>query len=153
MIEAGDLRPDAALRKTCERAKTAVAIGCYLDDARALGQLIDEELRLANLRIASDARAILTSLLGGDRQSSRNELRKLTLYAHGQGEITLDDVIACVSDASDLKLDPVVDFALPANRRRLRSSSPSAQCRHLSGADPVGGAAPGDLAAQGGAGR
>lgn len=111
VIEAGDLRPDAALRKTCERAKTAVAIGCYLDDARALGQLIDEELRIANLRIAADARAILTSLLGGDRQSSRNELRKLTLYAHGQGEITLEDVIACVSDASDLKLDPVVDFA------------------------------------------
>ena len=27
------------------------------------------------------------SLLGGDRQASRNELRKLALYAHGKGEV------------------------------------------------------------------
>jgi DNA polymerase-3 subunit delta len=121
VIEAGDLKADAALRKTCERAKNAVTIACYLDDARAIGGLIDEELRISNLRIASDARAILAALLGGDRQSSRNELRKLTLYAHGQSEITLDDVIACVSDASDLKLDPVVDYAFAGNPAQVET--------------------------------
>ena len=51
------------------------------------------------------------SLLGGDRQASRNEIRKIALYAHGQREITLDDVMAVVSDASDFKLDPIVDGA------------------------------------------
>ena len=49
--------------------------------------------------------------LGGDRQASRNELRKLALYAHGKGEIALDDVMTVVSDASELKLDPIVDGA------------------------------------------
>ena len=72
---------------------------------------MDDELRIANLRIAQDARAALMSFLGGDRQASRNELRKLTLYAHGKGEITLDDVMAVVADASELKLDPIVDGA------------------------------------------
>ena len=51
------------------------------------------------------------SLLGGDRQASRNELRKLALYAHGKGEVTLDDVMAVVADASELKIDPIVDGA------------------------------------------
>jgi DNA polymerase-3 subunit delta len=111
VIEAGDLKPESPLRKICERAKTAVAIGCYPDGERDLAKLIDDELRLSNLRITADARAILLSLLGGDRQASRNELRKLTLYAHGTGEVTLDDVIASVSDASELKLDPIVDNA------------------------------------------
>jgi DNA polymerase-3 subunit delta len=111
VIEAGDIKPESPLRKACEKAKTAVAIGCYVDDARSLGNLIDDELRASNLRIAPDARAILTSLLGGDRQASRNELRKLALYAHGSGEVTLDDVIASVSDASELKLDTIVDAA------------------------------------------
>ncbi len=50
-------------------------------------------------------------MLGGDRQASRNELRKLTLYAHGKGEVTLDDVMAVVADASELKIDPIVDGA------------------------------------------
>src|SRR6202035_2784536 len=111
VIEAGELRPESPLRKACERARTAVAIGCYPDGERDLAKLIDDELRVSNLRIAPDARATLTALLGGDRQASRNELRKLALYAHGKGEVTLDDVMTVVSDASELKLDPIVDSA------------------------------------------
>lgn len=111
VIEAGDIKPESPLRKSCERAKTAVAIGCYPDGERDLAKLIDDELRASNLRIAPDARAVLTALLGGDRKASRNELRKLALYAHGQAEVKLDDVMASVSDASELKLDTVVDAA------------------------------------------
>jgi DNA polymerase-3 subunit delta len=111
VIEAGELRPESPLRKACERAKTAVAIACYVDDASQLARLIDSELRPSNLRIASDARAVLTALLGGDRQASRNELRKLALYAHGKDEVSIDDVMAVVADASELKLDPIVDGA------------------------------------------
>ena len=111
VIEAGELRPESPLRKACERAKTAVAIACYPDGERDLAKLIDDELRLSNLRIAPDARATLVSLLGGDRQASRNELKKLALYAHGNGEVTLDDVMTVVADASELKLDPIVDGA------------------------------------------
>jgi DNA polymerase-3 subunit delta len=111
VIEAGELRPDSPLRKVCERARSAVAIGCYPDDEGKLARLIDDELRVSNLRIAPDARASLVALLGGDRQASRNELKKLALYAHGGGEVTLDDVMAVVADASELKVDPIVDGA------------------------------------------
>jgi DNA polymerase-3 subunit delta len=111
VIEAGELRPDSPLRKACEKAKSAVAIACYADGVRDLERLIDDELRASNLKIAPDARAALTSLLGGDRQASRNEVRKLALYAHGKSEITLDDIAAIVTDASGLALDPVVDNA------------------------------------------
>jgi DNA polymerase-3 subunit delta len=111
VIEAGELRPESPLRKACERAKTAVAIGCYPDGERDLARLIDDELRLSNLRIAPDARATLMALLGGDRQASRNELRKLALYAQGKSEVTLDDVMAVGADASELKVDPIVDGA------------------------------------------
>jgi DNA polymerase III subunit delta len=115
VIEAGELRPESPLRKACERAKTAVAIACYPDTERDLAKLIDDELKLSSLRIAPDARAVLMTLLGGDRQASRNELRKLTLYAHGKGEVTLDDVMAVVADASELKIDPIVDGAFAGN--------------------------------------
>lgn len=111
VIEAGELRPDSPLRKACEKAKTAVAIACYPDTERDLAKLINDEMRVANLRIAADARASLMALLGGDRQASRNELRKLTLFAHGQGEVTLDHVMAVTADASEMKLDPIVDGA------------------------------------------
>jgi DNA polymerase-3 subunit delta len=121
VIEAGELRPESPLRKACERAKTAVAIGCYPDGERELSKLIDDELKIADLRIAQDARATLMALLGGDRQASRNELRKLTLYAHGKGEVTLDDVMAVVADASELKLDPIVDGAFAGKPELVES--------------------------------
>jgi len=121
VIEAGDLRPESPLRKVCERAKTAVAIGCYPDGERDLSKLMDDELRAANLRIAPDARAALITLLGGDRQASRNELRKLTLFAHGEGEVTLDHVMSVVADASELKLDPIVDGAFAGKPELVES--------------------------------
>jgi DNA polymerase III subunit delta len=121
VIEAGELRPESPLRKACERAKTAVAIGCYPDGERDLAKLIEDELRVANLRIAPDARASLVSLLGGDRQASRNELRKLVLFAHGKGEVTLDDVVAVVADASELKIDPIVDGAFAGKPELVES--------------------------------
>lgn len=111
VIEAGELRPDAPLRKACEKARNAVAIGCYPDGERDLAKLIDDELRASDLRIAPDARATLIALLGGDRQASRNEIRKLALYAHGKREVTLEDIEAIVTDASGLALDPIVDGA------------------------------------------
>jgi DNA polymerase-3 subunit delta len=121
VIEAGELRPESPLRKACERAKTAVAIGCYPDTERDLARLIDDELRVSNLRIASDARGALMLLLGGDRQASRNELKKLALYSHDKGEVTLDDVMAVVSDASELKLDPIVDGAFAGKPELVES--------------------------------
>jgi len=121
VIEAGELRAESPLRKACERAKTAVAIACYPDTERDLAKLIDDELRLSNLRLATDARAVLMSLLGGDRQASRNELRKLALYAYGKSEISLDDMMTVVSDASELKLDPIVDSAFAGNAAAVES--------------------------------
>ena len=121
VIEAGELRPESPLRKACERAKSAVAIACYPDGERDLARLIDDELRLSNLRIAADARAVLTALLGGDRQASRNELKKLALYGHGKAEVTLDDVMAVVADASELKIDPIVDGAFAGKPELVES--------------------------------
>ena len=61
------------------------------------------------------------ALLGGDRQASRNELRKLALFAHGEGEVTLDHVMAVVADASELKLDPIVDGAFAGKPELVES--------------------------------
>jgi DNA polymerase-3 subunit delta len=109
VIEAGDLRKTSPLRSLCEKAKAAAAIPCYADTERDLARLVDEEMREARLTIEPDARGALVSLIGGDRRGSRNEIRKLVLYAHGKGSVTLEDVFAVVADASALALDSLVD--------------------------------------------
>ncbi|MFZ0065711.1 MAG: DNA polymerase III subunit delta [Pseudolabrys sp.] len=135
IIEAGNLSKSAPLRSLCEKAKVAAALPCYADGERALSQLIDEEMREADLVIASDARVALLALLGSDRLASRNEIRKLTLYATGKKSIEVTDVMAVVADASQMALDGVVDavFAGRAGeadaefgKARASGSSPAA---------------------------
>ena len=111
IIEAGDLKRSSPLRALCEKAKAAAALPCYADNERDLVRLIDDELRAAKLSIAPDARETLLTLLGGDRLASRTEIRKLAVYAQGQDRIELADVMAVVSDASDMALDGVLDAA------------------------------------------
>jgi DNA polymerase-3 subunit delta len=135
IIEAGDLRKSAPLRALCEKAKVAAAVPCYVDNDAALGRLIDDEMRDADLTIAPEARATLLALVGGDRLASRNEIRKLALYARGQERVELADVLAVVADASALALDGVIDAAFAGKtgevetefgKARAGGSSPAA---------------------------
>jgi DNA polymerase III subunit delta len=119
VIEAGNLRRTALLRVVCERARNAAAVPCYPDAERDLVRLIEEELRASGLSIAPDARAALVSLLGGDRLASRNELRKLALYASGKGRVELPDIKAVVSDASGLEHDEVIDASFAGRAGEL----------------------------------
>lgn len=135
IVEAGELRKTAPLRALFEKAKAGAAIACYPDSERDLARVIDEEMRGANLTLSAEARIALSALLGGDRLASRNEIRKLALYAKGAGRIVLADVMEVVADASALALDGVIDAAFAGRpsevetefgKARAGGSSPAA---------------------------
>jgi DNA polymerase-3 subunit delta len=111
-VTAGELRKDAPLRRLCENHAEAAAIPCYVDSARDLDRMIDEELAASGLTIAADARALLHTLIGSDRLASRAEVKKLCLYAMGAGEICVDDIRAAVGDAAAFDVDDAVDALL-----------------------------------------
>jgi DNA polymerase III subunit delta len=111
IIEAGALKRDAPLRKICESEARAAAIECYPDSAKDIANLIDADLRADNLTIEADAKALLVSLLGEDRLTTRAEIAKLALYARGAGSVTTDHIAAIVADASSLALDAAIDGA------------------------------------------
>ncbi len=112
LIEAGDLKKGAPLRTVVEAAESAMALPCYADDGRDIEAVIDDELRKAGLTMALEARQALRRNLGGDRLATRAELQKLTLYAQGQAEISLEDVRSMTGDVSGQSLDDAVDAIL-----------------------------------------
>lgn len=116
IVEAGDLKKGAALRKAAETASNAAAIACYADDGRALQALIDQELAAEGLRISPAARERLTQTIGGDRLASRNEVRKLALYCRGRELIEERDVEEIVGDASAISTDDAIDAILKGDR-------------------------------------
>jgi DNA polymerase-3 subunit delta len=133
VIEGGDLPKSAPLRTLCEKAPGVLALPCYSDTGRDLGELVDTMLKEAGLAIGRDAKAALLASLGGDRLATRGEVAKLILYAHGRQEITVEDVDAVMSDVSSLAMDAVVDAAfagdlsgLDAGFRRLAAEGVAA---------------------------
>lgn len=109
IAEAGALPPSAKLRQIFEKAKNAVALPCYADNAHTLDDLIDDELARHEFTITPDARHVLHTVLGADRGLSRSEIEKLCLYCLGRETITADDVDAVCGDVSALALDDLVD--------------------------------------------
>lgn len=118
IVEAGNLKAEEALRQLFEKSDRAAAIACYPDESRDLGSLVDEVLGAAKLRIGLPAREALLARLGADRALSRSELEKLVLFAHGQGEVTADDVETIVGDASEQTLDRAVTAAASGDGAR-----------------------------------
>jgi len=107
VLEAGNLRPDSALRKLFEKLPEAAALPCYADD-RGLANMIDSELKKTGLSIDRGTKTYLMSRLGADQAMSRGEVAKLALYAQGGGRVTDDDIAAIVGDAAEVALETFV---------------------------------------------
>lgn len=107
IVEAGNLRPDDALRSLFEKAPAAAAVACFPDEARDLDAVIREVLAAAGVQITPEAKRLLMARLGADRALSRAEIDKLALYAHGKSLIDESDVEAAVGDAAELALDRI----------------------------------------------
>lgn len=111
VVEAGDLRKGAPLRKLAESSRAAAALPCYADDERSVARLVDRTFQDAGITIDTDARETLVRLLGADRLATRSELEKLVLHVGDNKRIGFDDVRAVIADSSALALDDVVDAA------------------------------------------
>jgi DNA polymerase-3 subunit delta len=108
IVEAGNLRPDDALRALFEKSPAAAAIACFPDEARDLEVVMREAFGPGKMQITPDAKRLLLARLGADRALSRAEIDKLVLYAHGKTTIEESDVEAAVGDAAELALDRIV---------------------------------------------
>jgi DNA polymerase III subunit delta len=111
IVEAGNLKPDDALRALFENAPSLTAVACYPDTAADIDVLINDILAAHKMKISADARTLLQSRLGADRALSRAEIEKLAMFAAGKAEISEDDVEAIVGDAADLALERIAEAA------------------------------------------
>ncbi|MGE7370525.1 DNA polymerase III subunit delta [Neorhizobium sp. NPDC001467] len=120
IVEAGDIKKGAGMRKLADAAGTVASISCYADDTKAVNVLIDEELKTAGLTITPAARERLLDALGGDRIASRGEIRKLALYRRGEGTIEEQHVLDIIGDASAISADDAVDAVLQGDIEGLQ---------------------------------
>jgi DNA polymerase-3 subunit delta len=126
IVEAGNLRPDEAMRALFEKSAGAAAVACFADEARDLDAMVGAVLAAERLQITPEAKRLLIANLGADRALSRAEVEKLALFVRGKTLIDERDVETAVGDAAEIALDRVVMAAAsgrPADAVRELSRS------------------------------
>ena len=118
LIEAGDLDKRSKLRSLCENNAQAVAIACYVEEGAARHKIIQDILAAQGFNIPRDVLMLLTDILPPDRIALRSELDKLALYAHGQKNITMQDVQATLHDAGAAEIDDLIFAVASGNGGR-----------------------------------
>jgi DNA polymerase III subunit delta len=123
VVRAGVLKRGTSLRSIFEGAVNAASLECYADSDETLDALIDQEVCASRMTLSGQAREELLELLGTDRQTTRNEIAKLMLYAHGCTEISLDKVTAILGDGRLSTVDNLVDQTLRGERSSVAVSA------------------------------
>ncbi len=143
VIEAGDLKAGAKLRKIFENLKNTAAIPCYVEDAKDLSRVIVTRFNENNITIEPDAITKLSSMLVGDRIMAMNTVEKIITYiGSNRNIVTMEDIIACTEDSSELFMSDLVKSCLKGDvvksdflLKRLFSEGvfPVAICRAIYG--------------------
>ncbi|KKC35132.1 hypothetical protein WH87_18510 [Devosia epidermidihirudinis] len=109
VLEAGNLTPKDALRALVEASKLGRALPCYPDSDETLVTLIRETFNQHGIRVDGDVVTTLREILGNDREITRRELEKLTLYAAASKTLTREDVLLLCADNGALVIDAILD--------------------------------------------
>ncbi len=119
VLEAGNLTPKDALRALVEAAKLGRALPCYPDNDETLTALIRETFNQHGIRADGDVIATLREILGNDREITRRELEKLTLYAAASKILTREDVLLLCADNGALVIDAILDATAGGHPEKL----------------------------------
>jgi len=122
IIEAGNLKPTAPLRKLLDPARRAASVSCYADSIEDLKRLVQSTLAQHGLSIDPQTRDQLVARLGNDRLITRSELDKLCLYAQGESHVTWQHITDIMNDASAIALDEAIDAAFSGQRAKVEQS-------------------------------
>ena len=109
VLEAGNLLPRDALRALVEAAKLGRALPCYPDSDETLMALMREHFNQEGIRVDNDVITTLREILGNDREITRRELEKLSLYAGTTKVLTREDVLLLCADNGALVIDAILD--------------------------------------------
>lgn len=119
VLEADNLPPRDALRALVEAAKLGRALPCYPDTDETLANLMREAFNQAGIRTDQDVIPTLREILGNDREVTRREIEKLTLFAAQSKMLTREDVLLLCADNGALAIDAILDAAGGGHAERL----------------------------------
>lgn len=105
IISAGELPPISKLRQLFEKNNRLLILPSYLDEAQNLTTIIKKSFIASGIKnIPDDVLMFLRSKLGEDRNTTKMELEKLSLYLYGKNQVTINDIKNVIMDSSSISM-------------------------------------------------
>ncbi len=112
ILQADNLGKSSRLRTACEESQLFVSLAVYEEDEARLHARIAKILAGQDLVWGEGAEDQFFGLVGDERALATREAEKLVLYALGQKEISIADVIAVCGNLSGFDADDLIDAIL-----------------------------------------
>ncbi len=109
ILEGSELGPKSKLRTLFEKEQLLASLACYHEEKSTLSRTINQYCEEFDLKITSEAKDYLIRNLGKDREISRMEIEKLSLFANKE-TVDIEVVVKCIGDNSLLNQDIFIDF-------------------------------------------
>ena len=125
VVSAGELPPISKLRQLFEKNNRLLILPAYLDESLNLTTLIKQSLSKTEIKkIPDDVLLFLRNKLGEDRNTTKMELEKLSLYLYGKTEITLNDVKNVIMDSSSINIYDLPIAVAEGDKKKLNQILP-----------------------------
>ena len=117
-----ELKPTSNLRKSFEDGAASIAIACYKDDTAQIANFISQYLKQNNMAFAKEVAFLLAENLPANQLLVINELEKLITYKADDPDIGVDDVIACIGNASEIAYDDICRAVVDGNSKIIQAN-------------------------------
>ena len=119
---AEELRPTSNLRKTFEDGATSNAIARYKGETTQITNFIIQYLKQNNMTYAREVPFLLAENLPANQLLIINELEKLITYKADDANIALEDVIACIGNASEIAYDDICRAVVDEDSKTIQAN-------------------------------
>jgi DNA polymerase-3 subunit delta len=121
IINTENLEKKSKLRSFFEKNKNLVCVPFYPDNDQALSKLAYNFFREEKISISSSNINLIINKCSGDRETLKNELKKIELFSKNGKQINTDNISKLINLSENHSISELVDNCLAQNKRKIIS--------------------------------
>ena len=121
IINTENLEKKSKLRSFFEKNKNLVCVPFYPDNDQALSKLAYNFFREEKISISSSNINLIINKCSGDRETLKNELKKIELFSKNGKQISTDNISKLINLSENHSISELVDNCLAQNKRKIIS--------------------------------
>ena len=121
IINSYNLEKKSKLRLLFEKNKNLVCVAFYPDNIATLSKIASQFLRDKNIAISQSNINLITDKCNGDRGILKNELEKISLFAHNTKKISTENILKLINLIENFSIAELIDNCLAKNQKKTIS--------------------------------